>query len=276
MRVDLHTHTTASDGTLSPEELLVHADQAGIDMLAITDHDTVDGYLQLETFHKQIDNKVRLIAGTEISSYWSGICIHIVGLNIDLDNAALKSALKRQQRSRVTRAAIIARRLEQLGFSDTLSGAQTIAQDAPIGRLHFARHLVATEAVKDYKTAFRKYLGAGKAGDVKSEWAEMAEAINWIIQAGGTAVLAHPAKYKLTNMKLEALAADFRAAGGQALEVVSGQQDTGLTARLGKLARRHQLRVSTGSDFHAPAKSWAALGRQPNLPADCDPVWEAW
>ena len=273
MRVDLHTHTTASDGMLSPAELLTHAREAGVSLLAITDHDTVAGYSQLDP---SADPKIKLVTGTEISTSWNNIGIHIVGLNVDLQNSLLRSGLSRQRHARNMRAEIIAARLYKLGFPATLTAARKLAGEAPVGRMHFARHLVETAAVPDLKSAFRKYLGAGKPGDVKSEWADMTEVIGWIVQAGGTAVLAHPSKYKLTNLKLEALVADFSAAGGQALEVISGQQDKGLTTRLAKLAVRRGLLVSTGSDFHAPGQSWAALGKQPKLPASCTAVWEAW
>lgn len=273
MRVDLHTHSTASDGALSPRELLAQASAAGVDMLAITDHDSVAGY-QAVVAHQPPG--MRLISGTEISCYWASLCVHVVGLGIDVDAPVLVAGLAAQRAARAERAVSIATRLAKAGFADTLTGAQRIAGDAAIGRLHFAAHLVEVGAAKDYTTAFKKYLGTGKPGDVKSAWIDMPEAIDWITQAGGAAVLAHPAKYKLTQRKLEQLVRDFAAAGGHALEVVSGAQAPGLTDRLGRLAARHGLRASSGSDFHHPGQPWAALGTQPPLPASCQPVWQDW
>jgi predicted metal-dependent phosphoesterase TrpH len=272
MRIDLHTHTSVSDGELTPQILIEQAIESGVDVLAITDHDTVGAFEQL----KHGSNEITLITGTELSSHWQKTGVHIVGLNIDLHSETLQTGLARQQNARNIRAEKIARRLSKIGFANTLAGARQYSGDTSIGRVHFAQHLVNSGAVKDFKTAFKKYLGAGKAGDVKSEWLGMSEVIDWITQANGHAVLAHPAKYKLTNRKLEQLVQDFAAAGGHAIEVVSGKQDAQLTSRLARLATRHSLLASTGSDFHRPGQNWAALGTQPALPADSEPVWNNW
>jgi predicted metal-dependent phosphoesterase TrpH len=273
MRVDLHTHTTASDGVLSPRDLVAAATAADIDMLAVTDHDSVAGYREIAALQS---TGIKLVSGTEISCYWRKRCIHIVGLGIDIDAPVLVAGLAAQRAARAERAVEIAARLAKAGFSDTLADTQRIAGNAAIGRLHFAKHLVERGAAKDYATAFKKYLGTGKPGDVKSAWIDMAGGIEWITQAGGAAVLAHPAKYKLTHRKLEELVSDFASAGGHALEVVSGTQVAGLTDRLARLAGRRGLRASSGSDFHRPGQQWAALGAQPALPASCEPVWDEW
>ncbi|MEC9375611.1 MAG: PHP domain-containing protein [Pseudomonadota bacterium] len=273
MRVDLHTHTNASDGNLLPGELIFQAEQAGVEMLAITDHDSVAAYSQLET-KKNIS--VQLIKGIEISSRWKKMGVHIVGLNVDINNAGLKAAIKKQQKIRTTRAKLIADKLQSQGFENVLEGTYKIAGDAAIGRLHFAHYLIAIGAVKNYNAAFKKYLGDNKLGEAKNEWETMSQAIQWIDGSGGKAVLAHPAKYKLTHAKMEQLIADFAAAGGHAIEVVSGLQTQEISQRLAKLAEQYHLLASSGSDFHRPGQSWAALGAQSELPKTCRPVWEEW
>ena len=183
--------------------------------------------------------------------------------------------LGRQQAARERRAELIAKRLERRGLAVDLDAVRHGANGCSIGRPHFARALVASGQVRDVKTAFRKYLGAGKPGDVKTEWPDLAEAVAAIRAAGGTAVLAHPAKYRLTRSRLRCLADDFKAAGGRAIEVVCGPQEAGLGQRLAELAESLSFSVSLGSDFHAPVP-W----NQPGVPADvvrnCTPVWDRW
>ena len=273
MLADLHTHTTASDGQLHPAELLAEAHAAGVQLLAITDHDTLAGYA---TINPGLATGCRIITGIELSTAWNKTGIHVVGLNIDMDNAELLAGVTRQRNARRERAQLIAKKLEKLGFHDVLQGAEQLAGPAEVSRPHFARYLVESGQIKSMQDAFRKYLGPGKAGDIREMWASLDEVIGWIHAAGGVAALAHPAKYKLTNLKLEELTRDFCAAGGDALEVISGQQDPSLTTRLGKLAVRHSMLASCGSDFHQPGQNWARLGVVAALPRGCTPVWEAW
>lgn len=271
---DLHTHTTASDGKLSPAELLGAAADAGVSVLAITDHDTVAGLLEL---HEPARGQCSVIAGIELSTTWKKTGIHILGLNIDPGNATLAAGIRRQQTAREQRAEIIAARLAKLGLVDTLAGAAAIANDtAQLARPHFAQYLVESGQVGSLQLAYRKYLGPGKAGDVRDFWPPMPEVIDWIAAAGGVAVLAHPGKYRLSKLKLAELVQDFRAAGGRGLEVISGQQEPALTAQLGALANRHGLYASCGSDFHGPGQIWAQLGKVAALPPEALPVWEAW
>jgi hypothetical protein len=272
MNADLHTHSTASDGELSPLELLRNADLAGIELLAITDHDTLDGYRLAAT----AATRCRLIPGLELSTSWRTIGIHVVGLNTDPNNEVLLAGIKSQQQARLDRGERIAEKLGKAGFDDTLAGALQFAGDAILGRPHFARYLVASGQIKDIKTAFRKYLGQGKIGDVRETWAPLENVIQWITAAGGNAILAHPAKYKLTKLKLEALVGEFAALGGHGIEVISGRQTSALTDRLARLANRHGLLASVGSDFHQPGTHWAGLGQIDALPTTCEPVWGAW
>lgn len=272
MNVDLHTHSTASDGELKPAELLREADAAGVELLAITDHDTLDGYSQAAS----ATHNCKLIPGIELSTTWRKIGIHVVGLNPDPHDSQLLAGIRLQKQARLERGARIAARLTKAGFGDTLDGAKEIAGDAILGRPHFAQYLVQSGQIKDMRTAFKKYLGQGKVGDVRENWASLEEVIDWISNAGGLAIVAHPAKYKLTHLKLEELAREFAELGGHGIEVVSGRQIGSLTDRLARLATRHGLLASVGSDFHQAGKHWAGLGEVATLPATCTPVWETW
>ncbi|RLA45645.1 MAG: phosphatase [Gammaproteobacteria bacterium] len=273
MLFDLHTHSTASDGSLSPTELVQRARLAGVDVLAITDHDTVAGIAELD---KETLGSLTLLPGLELSTQWGSIGVHIVGLNIQLDSSEFKDALAGQQRARYQRAGIIAEKLKKKGFPDLLPAVIKAAGRATIGRPHFAQQLVAIDAVKTTDEAFRKYLGAGKPGDVKQLWSPLAEVIGWIRNAGGTAVLAHPDKYHLTRTKLLSLISDFKDAGGEAIEVVSGQQTTHKTRDLVTLCTQAKLLASCGSDFHQPEQRWADVGKHSALPDDCTPIWDIW
>jgi 3',5'-nucleoside bisphosphate phosphatase len=271
MLIDLHTHTTASDGELQPCDLLARAVQQGLTHIAITDHDTTDAYRDLA-----VPAGIELISGIEFSSRWRGIGVHIVGLNIDLHSAELHDAITQQQAARESRAREIARKLMKTGIDDPLPAVTALADGSTIGRPHFARHLVAIGKVKSVRDAFKKYLGAGKLGDVKDAWPDLYGVVRWIEAAGGVAVLAHPAHYRLTNSKLRELVTDFRAAGGRAIEVVSGTQEPATTRKLAGVCTDFGLHASIGSDFHRPDARWADLGRFAALPEQCPPVWQLW
>lgn len=270
MLVDLHTHTTASDGTLEPVELLEHVRTAGVELWSVTDHDTIAAYADLEG----VDG-IHIVAGVELSATWGGRGVHIVGLNVDLESSDLRDTLRLQQSARERRAGLIADRLARRGLEIDLDAIRREADSASLGRPHFARALVASGQVRDVRTAFRQYLGAGKPGDVKTEWPEMRDAVSAIRAASGTAVLAHPAKYRLTRTRLRCLADDFKTAGGQAIELVCGPQQPGLAGRLMELARDCGFSVSLGSDFHAPL-SWSRPGVLTDVIRECPAVWDQW
>lgn len=272
MNIDLHCHTSLSDGTLTPAELLDLAVQRGLDMLSITDHDSVDCYRHLEG----LEHNLRLIRGIEFSTTWRNRAVHIVGLNIDLNNQRLLQGVKQQSTAREERAVKIAAKLQQLGFDNCLEGAKNQSLGGQIGRPHFAQYLVKIGAVANIQQAFKKYLGSGKAGDIKEHWASMGEVISWIRNAGGVAVLAHPTKYAMTRTKLCALLEDFVALGGESMEVISGSQTTSITASMASLCETYKLLASCGSDFHSLDQPWAALGKVPELPSNCMPVWTRW
>lgn len=272
MIYDLHSHSNASDGSLAPTELLSHALECGVDVLAITDHDTLDAYESLD----DRSPAVPLVTGIELSTSWNRIGVHVVGLNIDPANGALREGVALQKRTRLQRARTIAERLQKSGVPDCFDAVVEIAGGDYIGRPHFAEFLVAEGIVKDAKAAFRKYLGAGKPGDVRHGWAALDEVVRWINTAGGTAVLAHPAKYNLTKNRTRALAKDFRQCGGRAIEVVCGPQQDSTTTYLARLANELDLDASCGSDFHDPGFAWSRPGGFDPLPASVRPVWETW
>lgn len=271
--IDLHTHTTASDGILSPVELLRHANENDVDMLAITDHDTLDAFTQL---NGQAPGIPKLITGIELSTAWHGSGIHILGLNVDASNDILRRGIERQQYARLRRAETIARRLTKLGIENPLHAVRAIAGNGSIGRPHFAQHLVDIGFVRDLRTAFRKYLGAGKLGDVNRGWASMQDIVAWILTAGGIPVVAHPAKYRFTMTKLRCLLDDFKDAGGQGIEVICGHQSSATTLQLASLAEDLELLASCGSDFHQPGLPWSRPGGFAQLPDSLRTVWEAW
>jgi predicted metal-dependent phosphoesterase TrpH len=270
MKVDLHCHTTASDGSLSPRDLVARAKANGIDLLSITDHDTVDAYSQLTDADT---DGITIVPGIEFSTQWQGRGIHIVGLNLDLDSQAIKEGVVAQKAARIERSVRVAEKLTKLCGENPLPTVQAIAGASNIGRPHFAQHLVNLGIVKDYQEAFKKHLGAGKAGDVKQMWAELAQIIDWIRGAGGTAVIAHPNKYKLTRTKLLELIHDFQAVGGQAIEIVSGRQTPSVTRDLNTIIHKTGLLASCGSDFHHPNQTWSELGEYSSFPDTCQKVW---
>jgi len=239
----------------------------------VTDHDTVDAYTALDG---GACPGVTVIPGIELSTDWAGRNIHVVGLNIDPDNSNLAAGIRQQKLARLKRAEKIAARLAKKGLGDSLEKVTRLANGASVGRPHFAQYLVAEGFVADFRQAFQKYLGNGKIGDVRQFWSPMEDIIDWIRAAGGTAVLAHPAHYKLTNTRLRLLTEDFISAGGQALEIVSGIQSKQLTDKLVGLCDDLQLMASCGSDFHGPGNSWSEVGKFTRLPANCRPVWEGW
>lgn len=272
--VDFHTHSTASDGALAPAVLLQRALERGIGMLAITDHDTVDGYLQAR--EDAGANTLRLVPGVEFSCRWSGTTVHIVGLGMDCDHPAMREGLALLDTARGERGALIARRLAKCGFPDALDGALAQADDSQLGRPHFARWLVEQGHVKDVAEAFDRFLGQGKTGDVKAFWPELACVVRWIEEAGGVSVVAHPYKYRFTGMKLRRLLVDFVAAGGSAIEVRSGRQSSAQEQQLLRLAREYQLEISVGSDFHRDAPYAAELGVRARAGDGLRGVWERW
>lgn len=272
--IDLHCHSHYSDGLLSPTNLLEEAVKAGVTMLAITDHDTVDGLHALDDI--AIDPSLTLVSGIELSSRWKKCDVHILGLNIDKKNEQLEALIARQNESRKQRARLIAESMAVLGVEDAFAKACAIAGHDRIGRPHLAQVFINEGKVRDMQTAFKRYLGRGKPAYVPTQWALIAESVAAIHEAGGHAVLAHPLKYKLTRTKLHELIEEFKLAGGDGMEVVSGETLTSEARELAGLCLRYQLLSSTGSDYHGGPMSRVFLGRQRQLPLNCMPVWHQW
>ncbi|MEP1213913.1 MAG: PHP domain-containing protein [Marinobacter sp.] len=269
--IDLHCHSTASDGALSPEDLVRRASEKGVTHLALTDHDTISGLQGARMAARAVG--VTLVAGTELSCLWRSHTIHIVGLDFDTSDHNLNAALARQNENRWRRARTIADKLTKLKIDDMVEKATLKAGGDVPGRPHFARVLVEEGVVKDSAQAFKRYLGAGKAGDVKGFWPTLEEVVQWVTGAGGIAVVAHPRKYKLTATKLRALTGDFRQAGGRAIEVSTSGQSSGDLGFLAELCRRENLLASQGSDFHFPGAPWCELGSIMKMPDGLEPVW---
>ncbi len=272
MKMDLHCHTTASDGLLSVPDLLARAQQNDVQLLAITDHDTLEGSIEAQPLASAAG--IELVSGLELSAVWRGTTIHVVGLGIDTTSTVLRQALARQGAAREVRARTIGERLAKRRCEGAYEGARAIAGNAQIGRPHFARYMVDTGFSASKADAFRKYLGAGKPGDVKCCWPQLQQVVNWITAAAGVAVLAHPDKYKMSNARLRALLTEFKSAGGLALEVVSGMQNPDKTRHLAALCKGFDFHASCGSDFHGPPSAWSDLGRMSALPGSCAPVTE--
>lgn len=271
---DLHCHSTASDGTLTPTVLVQRARKQGVDVLALTDHDVTDG---LEEARRAADEiGLRLINGVEISVTWHSVTVHIVGLNFDPANARLQAGLAELRKYRVWRGEEIARRLEKKGIFGALEGAKAFCNGQILSRTHFARFLVAQGHAKDMRKVFGKFLTHNRPGYVAGEWAALADAVGWIRDAGGQAVIAHPARYRLSATRLRALITAFMECGGEVLEVVSGSHSAGDVQGMAQYARRYELLVSQGSDYHGPEQSWLELGKMPSMPDGCIPVWTLW
>lgn len=272
MNVDLHSHSSFSDGLLSPAELIERAVQRGVDMLALTDHDGVSGLPAARAAAQH--RGVRLIDGVEISAQWEDMALHIVGLGINDMYLPLVEGLSGIRTGREQRAQRMADSLAAAGIEGSLEGARRHARNPElVSRAHFARYLVESGHARDTNAVFRNYLTPGKPGYVPHRWAGLSEAVGWINGSGGLAVLAHPGRYPLNQQQCERLLEEFVGLGGIALEVVTGAHAPGEYATWARYARRFGLRASAGSDFHGPGEGYRDLGNVPVLPAGCDPVW---
>ncbi|MGZ5006291.1 MAG: PHP domain-containing protein [Methylobacter sp.] len=269
---DLHCHSTASDGALSPTALVQRAHQQGVTSLALTDHDTVAGLGKAQASASATG--IKLIPGIELSTSWQNKCFHIVGLGIDPAYPPLSEAISNLQIMRRERAEKIAEKLEKKRIPGALEAVQKAAGEGMITRTHFADFLLSQFHVSTQQEAFDRYLGAGKDAYVATTWADLEQAVDWITRSGGVAVLAHPLRYKLTASWMKRLLAAFKEAGGQSIEVVTGRYNSDEIKRVADYATRFELAGSVGSDFHNPANQWVELGRLAPLPENIKPVWE--
>lgn len=270
---DLHSHSTASDGTLTPAELVGAAHVAGIRVLALTDHDTTAGIAAASTAAAAVG--MGLVPGAEISVSWQSQTVHVLGLNISPDCVPLQEGLARLRDFRDWRAEEIGRRLARAGIDGACEGARALARGRIVSRTHFAHYLVAQGRAGTVRDVFKRYLVPGKPGHVSGKWATLEEALDWIRVAGGLAVIAHPARYRMTASKLRRLIAEFRELGGVGLEVVSGSHTRDNVHAMAAHARTEGLLASAGSDYHGPENPWVKLGQLAGLPTGCRPIWES-
>lgn len=280
MKIDLHSHTRYSDGKLSVDELLMRAHTMMLDVLAITDHDSVAAIEPAIRWQTEQKRPMRIVPGVELSCAWHGFDIHILGFQINHQCPTFLARLEEQSQRRVDRAERICAKLEKAGIQGVLPEAMALAQlpDGAAGqitRAHIARALVNRGEVIDFDQAFKKYLGKGKKAHVKPDWISIEKGISWIKGAGGQAVLAHPGRYDLSAKWLRRLVSEFAAFGGQGLELSQGQLALQKWQFLAELAKEHKLMGSVGSDFHGPSR-WCELGRNLRLPDNIQPLWHDW
>lgn len=271
--IDLHCHSTFSDGTLSPEELIQRASAQQLKCLSLTDHDTISGYERLYQAAQNTD--ISIVNGIEFSVRWKKTDIHILGYQLE-HTVALKQLIERQNTSRITRAEQIGASLQAMGVDDAYNKACVLAGHQRVGRPHFAKLLVNEGRVRDMNAAFKQFLGRGRGAYVPTPWINIQEAVAGIADAGGQAVIAHPLKYGLTRTKLHELINEFKDASGAGIEVVSGEMTVTQIKELAALCTRFNLLASSGSDYHGDAVSRISLGRQQQLPLNCVPIWHDW
>jgi 3',5'-nucleoside bisphosphate phosphatase len=273
LNADLHCHSIVSDGTLTPEELAARAAANGVELWSLTDHDEIGGQQRAAAAAR--GHGMKYLTGTEISVSFAGQTVHIVGLGFDADDVALHLGLAATRGGRGERAQEISRQLDLAGIPGAYEGAlKFVGNPELVSRTHFARFLVERGVCKDTGEVFRRFLTEGKPGFVAHRWAALGDAVRWITQAGGIAVIAHPARYRFTPTEEYALFVEFKAHGGRGVEVVTGSHTAAEYVQYAQMAREFELAASRGSDFHSPAESHTDLGQLPSLPGDLTPVWE--
>ena len=272
--VDLHCHSNVSDGVLDPAALARRAADNGVDLWALTDHDEVSGIKIARQTAQSLG--MTFIAGVEISVTWGARTVHIVGLGVDEDNPDLLQGLELTRAGRMVRGEAIGEKLHSLGMPGAFEGALALAGNVQLlSRTHFARYLVEQGYAKSMQAVFDQYLGDDGVANVPTRWADLEQAIDWICDAGGVAVLAHPGRYKYSEMQFDALYRQFKACGGLAIEVHTGSHTPQQYGKYAQIARDYGFLASCGSDFHGPEESRRDLGSMPALPHDLDPVWSA-
>jgi predicted metal-dependent phosphoesterase TrpH len=274
LNCDLHCHSICSDGLLPADAVARRAAANGVDMLALTDHDSLDGLPAARAAAEE--EGMIFINGVEISIEWGGLQIHILGLNFDPADAVLDSGLAEIRSGRIARAQRMAADLERVGIYGTFAGAMSFAANPSlISRSHFARHLIDSGVCKDMRSVFEAYLIPGRPGYVEHRWATLADSLNWIHGAGGIAAVAHPGRYRLSRADMRRFLGEFKDLGGAAIEVMSGSHTPEHIETYARLAKEFGFLASRGSDFHGPNESYVDLGRLPSLPDGLQPVWQS-
>lgn len=272
LRADLHSHSNVSDGELAPRDLVQRAVVQGVELFSLTDHDEVAGLDEAAAAAREM--RLAFVPGVEVSVTWGETTVHIVGLGIDPADAALRAGLEFVRSGRLRRAQAMDEQLAALGIEGALEGALAHAGNVEmISRTHFARYLVDIGVCRDLREVFNRFLSEGKPGFVPHRWGELGAAVNWIRDAGGVAVLAHPGRYKLNALAMHELMREFKAARGVALEVSTSNHSRAQVEAYAQAARDLGFEASAGSDFHAPGESLAELGGAAPLPTDLLPVW---
>ena len=274
LNADLHCHSVVSDGTLQPEQLATRARANGVELWALTDHDEVGGQQRAAAAARAAG--IDYLSGCEISVSFAGVTVHIVGLGFDAEDRALRDGLAATRDGRDQRARKMSDALAQVGIKGAFEGAlKYVGNPKLISRTHFARHLVDTGVCSDTNEVFQRFLTEGKPGYVPHRWAALGDAVRWITQAGGLAVIAHPGRYRFTPTEEYALFSEFAQHGGRGVEVVTGSHTTSDYLKYADMAQEFGLLASRGSDFHAPEESHTDLGTLPDLPGQLTPVWAA-
>tara|TARA_B100000029_G_C17497457_1_gene931449 strand:+ start:353 stop:1201 length:849 start_codon:yes stop_codon:yes gene_type:complete len=273
-KIDLHTHSNKSDGELSPYDLIAKASNNGIQMLALTDHDTISGLRDAKK--AAVRKNIRFINGVELSTQWDNKTIHIVGLNIDAENSIIVKACKKLKVLRKERAKKISQKLSKVGISGSYEYTKKLAVNGNITRFHFAQFLIEKKYAKNQAAVFKNYLVNNKPGYVSANWPSLSETIKLINSVGGIAVIAHPLRYKITATKLRKLIDTFKQCGGKAIEVITSHNISKEITKTSNYAKKYDLAASIGSDFHNESVSWNRLGELPLLPENLVPVWKLW
>jgi len=275
LKVDLHCHSNISDGVLAPAAVAAYARKAGVDVWALTDHDEVSGIAEARA--AALQQGMQFVAGVEISITWAGQTVHIVGLQIDENDPGLVNGLNQTRSGRDARGREIARQLDLAGIPGAYEGAlKFVGNPDLMSRTHFARHIVDTGKCANIPEVFKKYLSEGKPGYVEHRWATLAEAVGWIRGAGGVAVIAHPGRYRFSDMAQGVLFDEFKQLGGVAIEVVTGSHSPDQYPEYARLANDYGFLASRGTDFHAPGESRVDFALLPPLPANVKPIWHDW
>lgn len=274
LNADLHCHSNVSDGTLTPEEVAARAHRNGVELWSLTDHDEIGGQERARDAAHRLG--MSYLSGSEISVTFAGRTVHIVGLGFDANDTDLAHGLAATRGGREQRARNMAADLERVGVHGAFEGAlKYVGNPDLISRTHFARYMVEIGMCKELSDVFKRYLTEGKPGYVEHRWAKLSDAVRWITEAGGVAVIAHPGRYDLTPNEEFALFAEFKALGGLGVEVVTGSHTVPEYQKYADLACELDLLASRGSDFHDPKESHTDLGTLPALPKRVRPVWEA-
>lgn len=275
LKVDLHCHSNVSDGVLAPAAVATYARKGGVEAWALTDHDEVGGIKAARA--RALELGMRFVAGVEISITWANETVHLVGLQVDEDNAVLNGGLAATRAGRDARGREIAAQLERAGIPNAYEGAvKYVGNPDLLSRTHFARYLCEIGACSTTSEVFRKFLTEGRPGYVPHRWATLADAMGWIRAAGGVPVIAHPGRYRFDETAEGALFDEFRQLGGNAIEVVTGSHTPDQYAIYAEKARRYGFLASRGTDFHAPGEARVEFDKLPPLPADLKPVWHDW